>query len=274
MGHAMVYKFYKEELRGTGKITLKFANNIAIPQDPTNSSHIEAALRYQDFILGIEGNPLFLGKDYPETVLSTAGINLTSLSASDLAYFNGTVDFLSIDPYTAQFALPPPNGIAACAANRSDPYYPTCVVTANVQANGWLNGDESYAYAYLTPQYFRQHMGYLWDTFQPSGIAITEFGFNPYMEYIRPINAQRYDFERTTYYQQFLSEMLKCIYVDGINIVAAFGWSIMDNNEFGSYEQQYGMQLVNRTSPGLERTYKRTMFDYVDFFHSRVQKQE
>ena len=272
MSHAMVYKFYKEQIKGKGQITLKFANNIAIPQDPTNSSHVEAALRYQDFILGIEGNPLFLGKDYPASVLSTTGINLTSLNASDLAYFKGTVDFLSIDPYTAQFALPPPNGIAACAANTSDPYYPTCVVTTNLQSNGWLNGDESYAYAYLTPQYFRQHMGYLWDTFKPAGIAITEFGFNPYMEFSRPIDAQRYDFERTTYYSQFLAEMLKCIYVDGINIVAAFGWSVMDNNEFGSYEQQYGMQLVNRTSPMLERTYKRSMFDYVDFFNSRVQK--
>ncbi|MCJ1245841.1 hypothetical protein MMC30_003045 [Trapelia coarctata] len=109
MGHAMVYKWYKESLK--------------------------------DFIVGIEGNPLFLGADYPASVLSTTGINLTSLSTEDRAYFNGTVDFHSVDPYTAQFAYPPPNGIAACAANTSDPHYPTCVITTNVQANGWLNGD-------------------------------------------------------------------------------------------------------------------------------------
>ena len=175
-----------------------------------------------------------------------------------------------MNPYTTQFAYPPPNGIAACAANISDPHYPQCVITTNVQANGWLNGDASYAYAYLTPQYFRQHMGYIWDTFRPTGIAITEFGFNPFMGYARTIDAQRYDFERATYYEQFLAEMLKFIYLDGINIIAAFGWSIMDNNEFGSYEQQYSMQLVNRTSPNLTRTYKRTMFDYVDFFDQRI----
>jgi len=137
MGHAMVYKWYKDVLKGTGQ---EFANNIAMPQDPTNSSHVEAALRYHDFIVGIEGNPLFLGADYPASVLSTTGINLTSLSAKDRAYFSGTVDFLSVDPYTAQFAYPPPNGIAACAANTSDPHHPTCVITTNVQANGWLNG--------------------------------------------------------------------------------------------------------------------------------------
>lgn len=51
-------------------------------------------------------------------------------------------------------------------------------------------------------------------------------------------------------------------------MIAALAWSIMDNNEFGSYEQQYRLQLVNRTAPRLSRTYKRSIFNYVDFFHS------
>ena len=169
--------------------------------------------------------------------LSTTGINLTALSAENLAYINNTMDFLSVDPYTAQFATQPPGGIDACAANPNDPLWPNCVITTNVQANGWLNGDESYAYAYLTPQYFRQHMKYLWQTFRPKGILIAEFGFNPYMEYSRTLDAQRYDLERTLYYQEFLAEMLKVIYEDGVNIIGALGWSALDNNEFGSYMQ-------------------------------------
>lgn len=290
MGHAKVYRFYKDQIRGKGKVTLKFANNIAVPRDPTNPSDVQAALRYQDFILGIEANPLFLGKDYPESVLSTTGINLTSLSKADRKYFHGTVDSFCVDPYTAQFAYAPPGGIEACAANTSNPYHPQCVVTTNVQENNWINGDESYAYAYLTPQYFRQHMGYLWNVFRPSkslnllispfhmlirlieSIYITEYGFNPFMEFARTVDAQRYDLERALYYSQFNTEMLKAIYLDNIKISAAFGWSIIDNNEFGSYQQQYGMQLVNRSSPRLERTYKRSMFDYVDFFKQRVDK--
>lgn len=62
MGHAMVYKWYKDVLKGTGQVTLNFANNVAMPQASTNSSHVEAALRYQDFIVGIEGNPLPWGR--------------------------------------------------------------------------------------------------------------------------------------------------------------------------------------------------------------------
>jgi hypothetical protein len=40
-----------------------------------------------------------------------------------------------------------------------------------------------------------------------------------------------------------------------------------DNKEFGQYDQQYGLQLVNRTNGEFTRSYKRSIFDFVDFFH-------
>ena len=177
------------------------------------------------------GNPIYLGKQYPEEVLNTAGTNLTALTDEELAYINGeyfrthisvpsaqpsqprsweswcthpvvnfiamvvgtaltqpytgTSDFWSFDPYTAGFATSPPNGIDACAANSSDPNWPNCVINTNVQQDGWLNGQASYAYAYIAPQYVRQQFGYVWDTFHPSGILVAEFGFNPFMEWAK-----------------------------------------------------------------------------------------
>jgi len=56
----------------------------------------------------------------------------------------------------------------------------TVIVTvgSNVQANGWLMGDASNGYAYIAPQYVRQQLGYVWNTFKPTGgIMITEFDF-------------------------------------------------------------------------------------------------
>jgi len=44
-----------------------------------------------------------------------------------------------------------------------------------------------------------------------------------------------------------------------------------DNNEFGSYDQQYGLQMVNRTNGEFTRSYKRSLFDFVDFFHQYVE---
>ncbi|PYI04070.1 beta-glucosidase [Aspergillus sclerotiicarbonarius CBS 121057] len=269
--HAAVYHWYKDELQGTGQITIKFANNLAVPLDPSNSSHVDAALRYQDFILGIMGNPLFLGEQFPSEALNTPNLNLTPLTQDQISTIHGTIDFWAFDPYVAQFASPAPAGISACAANQSDSAWPECVTATMIQADGWLMGDMSNAYASIAPQYVRQQLGYVWDTFKPSGILVSEFGFNPFADSQRAGDAQRYDLERTLYYQDFLEEILKAIYEDGVNVIGTLAWSYLDNNEFGSYENQYGMQSVNRTDGSWRRQYKRSLFDYVDFFHEHVE---
>lgn len=46
-------------------------------------------------------------------------------------------------------------------------------------------GQQSYAYAYIAPQYVRQQFGAIWNTLKPSGIMVTEFGFNPFMEFAK-----------------------------------------------------------------------------------------
>ena len=270
LAHSAVYDWYKNELGGTGRITTKFANNLAVPLEPANKADVAVALRYQDFILGIMSNPLFLGEQYPAEVLSTPEVNLTALTETQIASIHGRIDFWAFDPYVAQFASPAPD-YDLCLSNSSDPLWPSCALLSNVQANGWLMGDASNAYAYIAPQYVRQQLGYVWNTFKPAGgIMITEFGFNPFADSQKALDAQRYDLERTLYYQDFLSETLKAIHEDGINVIGALAWSFADNNEFGSFANQYGMQTVNRTDGAFTRHYKRSFFDYIDFFHNHV----
>ncbi|THX32218.1 hypothetical protein D6D12_02331 [Aureobasidium pullulans] len=86
MPHSAVHKWYKQTLGVTGKVTLKFANNLAVPRDLTKSSDLAAASRYQDFILGIMANPLFLGQQCPSEVLATPNLNLTALTADQISY--------------------------------------------------------------------------------------------------------------------------------------------------------------------------------------------
>lgn len=65
-----------------------------------------------------------------------------------------------------------------------------------------------------------------------------------------------------------MSETLKAIHEDGVDVIGALAWSFVDNNEWGSFEDQYGLPAVNRTT--FERTYKRSVFDFVDFFTDHV----
>lgn len=270
LAHADVYHWYKEVLNGTGRVSTKLANNLAVPLDPSNPDDVQAALRYQDFHLGVMSNPIYLGEQYPASVLNTPATNVTALTDEQIAHIVGTSDFYAVDPYVAQFASPPPDP-GGCPSNVSDPLWPECVTLSNTQLNGWAMGLKSNDYSYVAPQYVRQQLGYLWNVYRPAGgVMVTEFGFPVYGEAARAVVDQRQDLSRTLYYQDFLAEMLKAVHEDGVNVIGALGWSFVDNNEFGSYEQQYGMQTVNRTNGLLTREFKRSIFDFVDFFHDHV----
>jgi beta-glucosidase/6-phospho-beta-glucosidase/beta-galactosidase len=214
---------------------------------------------------------MFLGKQIPKSVLKTTGIPISPLTETQLKLIHGKIDFFSFDPYSAQYVTSPPGGIEACARNKSDPLWPTCVVTTNDAANGWLIGDaSSVTYSFIAPEYVRAQMNYVWDTFRPAGVLVAEYGFPAIGDTLRALDAQRYDLERSIYYQAFLTEVLRAVHEDGVNVIGALAWSFIETNEFGTFDSHYGLQTLNHTT--FERTYKRSAFDYVDFFHDHVER--
>ncbi|KAH8892504.1 beta-glucosidase [Thozetella sp. PMI_491] len=272
IAHAEVYHWYKEELEGTGRLSMKFANNLAYPlHGPSNASDVDAALRYQEIVFGIMGNPLLLGQQIPDSALTTLGARLTPLTQAQMERLNGTVDFFALDHYTAQFATALPGGIDQCVGNPSHPAFPFCVELSNVQGDGWLSGDASNSYVYITPQYMRQQLKYIWDVYRPAGgIVVSEFGFPVLNEARKTLDQQRFDLERSIYYEAFLQEVLAAIHEDGVKVMGAIAWAATDNNEWGSFVDQFGLQVVNRTDEVFARTYKRSFFDLVDFFERHI----
>ena len=83
--HAALYDWYKHELQGTGKITIKLASNVVLPLDPNNTSHVAAADRYNMFYLGVSCNPLLLGKQFPHEALETPYVDLRALTKEQLS---------------------------------------------------------------------------------------------------------------------------------------------------------------------------------------------
>ncbi|KAJ5771839.1 hypothetical protein N7520_002368 [Penicillium odoratum] len=252
MAHARVWHFYHEELSATGKISMKIFNNFAFSLRFSNPDDLVAAQWSNEFSLGILLNPMVRGVDYPESVKNTTGANVTQLKTKDLSYLNETVDFLAIDAYSQIFTTPPDGGIEA--------YY---------DANGWLIGSPSTVYKYTTPTYVRPALKYYDDVYHTSGgTVITEFGWNALLEANMTPDEARYDDLRSQYYTYYIANMVKSIDEDGVPIVGAFAWSLIDNNEWGTYAQRYDMQTVDRNTQ-LWR-FKRSMFDYVDAFQKLV----
>ncbi|KAL5042153.1 hypothetical protein BDW71DRAFT_217138 [Aspergillus fruticulosus] len=265
--HAELYHYYHEELGGTGKIGFKLNNNFGVPKNPDNQTDIEAADRFNEMQLGGFGNPLCLGEQYPETLLNTLP-GAQKLTEAQLDYVANTTDFFGIDPYTATVVSAPPGGIEACTKQNmsTNSLYPYCVAQETTNIYGWNIGYRSDSYVYITPTYLRSYLSYLWNTFR-TPVVIGEFGFPVYAESERELQDQVFDSPRSQYYLSYLSETLKAIWEDGVHVAGAFAWSFADNWEFGDYAQQFGIQVVNRTT--LERVYKKSFFDVVDFVGAR-----
>lgn len=262
--HARVYDLY-HSMGGKGMVSYKNADNFGIPLNPKNQSDVEAANRYQDFLLGIMSNPLFLGEDVPESVTSTCTNQSRKLTKSQLDYYKGKADFYAIDPYTTYYITQPEGGIDACAKDPSHSLWPNCVVELSVSDNNWQIGYYSNSYPYLTATGFRSFMNYLWDTYKPGKLMVSEFGFPVWKEAEAPLVDQRNDLPRWLYYEAYLTEILNCIHKDGINIIGAMAWGMLDDWEFGTYNQHFGVQAVNRTT--MERTYKSSAFRFADYMH-------
>ncbi|CBX98890.1 similar to beta-glucosidase [Plenodomus lingam JN3] len=266
--HARLAHFYREEIGGTGKISLTFNDNFGVPRNPEDPADVDAAFHFNSFQIATFSNPIFLGQDYPESFKMTIS-DYVPLTAEDLAYINGTADFLSIQPYTATVVSPPPNNtIAECAANITHPLRPYCVTQGTLSTTGWNIGYRSQSYVYLTPAYFRTFLNYLYNTFR-APVLVSELGFPVFGEALKSQPDQEFDSPRSWYYQSYLNEGLKAIWEDGVEFIGTFAWSFMDNWEFGDYDQHFGIQTVNRTTQ--ERRYKKSFFEFVDFIESRRQ---
>ncbi|KAL4790132.1 glycoside hydrolase superfamily [Aspergillus venezuelensis] len=265
--HAELYHYYHEELGGTGKIGFKLNNNFGVPRNPENQTDIDAANRFNEMQLGGFGNPLCLGEQYPESLLNTLP-SAEPLTTEQLDYFANSTDFFGVDPYTATVVSAPEGGIEACSKQNmtTNSLYPYCTTQETVNIYGWNIGYRSHSYVYITPTYLRSYLNYLYSTFKKP-IIIGEFGFPVYNEASKDLSDQLFDSPRSTYYLSYLSETLKAIWEDGVHVLGAFAWSFMDNWEFGDYESQFGIQVVNRTT--MERFYKKSFFDMVDFVGAR-----
>jgi beta-glucosidase/6-phospho-beta-glucosidase/beta-galactosidase len=175
LANAKVYHWYREELGGTGQISMKFGQRLGVPLDLNNPADIEASIRYQDFTMGIMGNPVYLSEQIPESVLSTTDLDIQTLTNDEVAYIHGTADFFALDAYVVQFAAVPMEVmevIVACAANSSDSSWPSCATLSFQQSNGWLLGVPSVGSSLISPQHIREQLGWVWNTFQPSSIFI------------------------------------------------------------------------------------------------------
>lgn len=233
---ARLHEFYHEELKGSGKFGIKFNDNFGVPRNTSNPSDVKAAQRFQEFQLGSFSNPLFLGKDYPESWKNTFANDSDILfTADELKQVANHSDFFGIDPYTYTIVTEPEGGIETCQANVSHELWPICVNESQTRLDGWKIGYRSQSYVYITPEHLREFLNYIWLTFK-TPVFVTEFGFPEWREGEKELGDQLYDIDRSIYYRSFMDAILKAIHYDYVKVLGALAWSFADSWEFGDYE--------------------------------------
>ncbi|CAI6298223.1 unnamed protein product [Periconia digitata] len=263
LAHAKVAKWYHEEFKGKGRITLKNSGNY-YEANTTSPADEEARQRQFDFSIGWFGGPWTDG-DYPASLKETLGDILPEFTQEEKDMIKGSCDFYAIDPYSSFSAYEIDGGVEACASNRSAPGYPECAGSNSLSPEGFPIGpaaDPTMDWFYSAPSGVRKFLKHITTVLFPSvpDIVVSEFGFSePFEGQWEKLGPALWDLRRADYYQNYLDNILLSIHEDKVNVTGAWGWAIFDNFEwFLGSQVRFGMQYVNYTS--LERTPKATAF--------------
>ncbi|KAF7377506.1 Glycoside hydrolase family 1 protein [Mycena sanguinolenta] len=198
----------------------------------------------------------------------------------------GSADFFAIDSYREQWITAPEEGIDACLSNPSDPLWPECHSVVMFDSNaGWAAGISpdplSDSWLQATPNTLRSYLKGLQTRWPTNKMYVSEFGFvEPFEELRTEIFRITEDVARTgkpfnsmfsaDYFMTYLGQILLSIHEDGVPIMGAFAWAMVDNAEWNDgLSAKFGIQYVNYTT--LERTYKRSALSLSEFFKTHLQ---
>ncbi|KAI1803942.1 beta-glucosidase [Daldinia bambusicola] len=265
MAHARTVHFYRDEIKGSGKWGIKLAltSGFPLPLDPGNSDDIALTERQLDFLIGYMADPIYLGIQTPSSVIETLKSEAFIYTEEELQYVNGTADFFGVDIYTASYVTSLDEGTETCVGHRFHRHFPTCTNITSVREN-WRIGAESNGSPSTWYQHARTIFKYLHTKYPTAGgILLAEYGWPTFHEASMNHDQALTEFTATFAFLSVLNEILKAIYEDGVKFKGALGWAYIDNWEWGQYNDRFGVQAFNNVT--LERSYKRSIFDFVDF---------
>ncbi|KKY22264.1 putative glycoside hydrolase family 1 protein [Diplodia seriata] len=268
LAHAKVAKWYKEEFKGTGKITFKNSGNYFQPNTSSEADAL-AVQRNFDFVLGWFSGPWTDG-DYPQSLKDTLGDILPEYTQEEKDLIKGSCDYFAIDGYSS-FTAYAIDDYENCTTNSSHPSYPTCAGSTNIAPDGFPlgpAGDPGVSWLTDAPQGLRRFLSKITKDLYPAvnEIMVTEFGFaEPFESQLDDLSTILWDLRRADYFQSYLDAILQSIHYDGVNVTGAFGWAIFDNFEWlVGLNTRFGLQYVNYTD--LTRTPKASMFQFINWF--------
>ena len=256
--HAKAVKVYKADFKQqNGKIGITLSVSWKEPEDPTNSTHVEASETAMMFDIGWFSEPIFKNGEYPRVMREKIDeksfaqgfpeSRLPHFSVEDAEMIAGSADFIGINTYTSSLVFPKQEPIDAPV------YFYDDDVDSYQDSNWYPSGSD---WLKVAPWGLRSVVKWVKSHYNDIPVYITENGVSD-----RLGNSD--DLQRIYVYKHYINQLLKAFLLDKVNIKGYYAWSLLDNFEWArGYTEKFGLHSVNMTDPDRSRKAKKSSLFY------------
>ncbi len=266
--HAAAVQLYRERYQSTqgGKIGIVLNLDFAEPANSDLLADIIAANRMNEFTLGWFGDPIFLGKGYPSSMLHLVGSRLPRFTPAQSKRLHNSVDFLALNSYSMKYAAAADK--SSFGVTDSDWQSDQRSTTSMRNSKGKLGGEPAAStWLVVAPEAFRKVLNWVKFRYNNPDVYITENGVDVPGENMSSVPLVLQDEFRINYYQQYLGEVYGAMSA-GANIRGYYAWSLIDNFEWkDGYSCRFGLHYVNYSTPMRTRIAKKSAMWYRDWVH-------
>jgi beta-glucosidase len=221
----------------------------------TNSSEdIQATERFHGFQIDWNWGPLTLG-DYPDYMKADPewGPFLPTYTDEQKAIMRGTMDFIALNYYSATYVRADPTGASG--------------ISTTLERNGQIIGPVSgTSWQNIYPPGIRDITRYMANRYDME-VMITECGTSEPLEQNETLLSTITDDSfRTNFFTEITRHLNDAISIDRTNITGFLAWSLIDNFEWNTYDQRFGVVYVDRVNGTLDRTLKNSAMFLRDYF--------
>jgi beta-glucosidase len=226
IAHGAAVKVYREEFKPTngGEIGITLNGDAVYPWDPEDPEDVEACDRKIEFAISWFADPIYFGK-YPDSMLKQLGDRLPTFTPEEVALVKGSNDFYGMNHYTANYIR------HKTTEPEADDFLGNLETLFESKDGRGIGPETQSFWLRPNPQGFRDLLGWLSKRYGYPKIYVTENGTSLKGENDLPIEELLDDEFRAEYFRSYLKALGDAVELDGCDVRAYMGWSLMDNFE-------------------------------------------
>jgi len=254
LAHGESVKLYRAmrkegKVMSRGEISIVVNADFGVPSDPESKEDQEATEAYMEFVIDWFLHPISKGT-YPPHMVKRAGAHLPEFTPEQAELVKGSLDgVVGLNHYTTHL-------ITECDSPRS-------TTNCSSLSKGW--GFDLHVDSIPHPKDARKSPKCVWHSGYPKGYGMfIDYIYKRYPEWKILLTESGWcgdklidDQDQLWYYKTYVKEVLDAV-KRGVPVVGYTAWSVMDNYEWGSFNERFGLWYVDFDT--LERVPKTAAF--------------